>query len=213
MKKINLTIVALTALFTYSANAQTSFVTSADADNNDTNTFDQAMQVEVDELFILDVTDGLNNEVTNVKLDMGDVTQEAGTYDFASVVTDPMYLQYSSVVPSTGGTRTVDVGFVANSGNIPDNTELVIKFANGIQDAGDQAGNIGTVAGANQVVLEHNNNTAETLINSIGSAVTGSTGVAGLEMTYELQEAAGFDFGNYTAQTYNGTLRYTISSI
>ena len=194
MKKISLVTAALTALFAIDANAQ--------ADNNDINTFSQALTVDVPTLAMLDIEDASGAEVSAITLDLTDVTKEAGVYEFDSVETSPMWLNYTSVV-ADGQLRNITVGFDQNANDFPGGVKLVLNQSTFTADNGT----LGTAAGAIEVKPT---DVSVPVITGIGSVYTGQ-GQKGLQFTYSLAEDG--SFADYKAGTYNSTLIYTISGI
>ncbi len=112
--------------------------------------------------------------------------EEAGlALDFTNSKNDDLWLNYSSIVGSnTDPSRTIDVK-IEDGGAVPDG--LLLKVTAGA-DNGTGDGVMGSPVG--ELTLS---NTAQKIINGIGSCYTGSPEKNGHQLTYvlELNEAAG----------------------
>jgi len=210
MKKINLLIIALTALTAQNVIAQ---------DNDDTNTDQHKVEVTVPEVAILDIHDTTtgDDDATGdiISFDMTPSGEsgntEAGLYDFADIpVYNTLWLNYTSVV--TGAeTREITVDFAGAGSTFPDGMKLRITPLTSDVENPDN-GTAGAIVAAGFVELNVDDLNAGTaakqIVNTIGSVYTGND-ANGVNLEYSLLQDG--SFSDYKAGTYTTDVIYTLS--
>lgn len=214
MKKVNLLIVTLAALFANNVNAQ---------DNNDTNIASHSLDVNVPEVALLDIyDDNTGTEAGAVLFDMTNVTilgsnAEAGLYAFEDMSYSNLYLNYTSVVANAANTDGFDLTRQINvqlepGSTFPGNLDLrITPQAPQIVADGGTVASAGTVT-AGGVALGKSTaiGVDALLVDSVESVYTGDE-AQGVKLTYTLEQNG--NFAAYNAGSYQATITYTLTDI
>ncbi|WP_028663673.1 hypothetical protein [Runella zeae] len=168
----------------------------AQDDKDDTHT----IQITIPEVALLDIEPSGSK---NISLAFTAPT-EAGNPITAPTANNSLWLNYSSIVASTGETsRTVSVQIT--SGTVPSGADLTLQAA---APSGSNGG--GTIANSASSTLTLSGS-SQTLLTGIGSGYTGNGANNGHQLTYNLALASGaYSDLKYDAST-TVTVTYTIS--
>jgi hypothetical protein len=214
MKKINLLLVTVAALFACNANAQ---------DNSDVNIASHVLNVNVPEVALIDIYDSnTGTEAATVVFNMANATQtgvnrEAGLYAFSALSYTNLYLNYTSVVATAANgsgydlTRQINVQLEAGS-TFPASLDLrITPVAPSIIANGGTTDSAGTVTAAGVALGVTNAIGVDALlVTSIESVYTGDL-ARGVKLTYTLEQNG--NFALYRAGDYNATIKYTLTDI
>ncbi|EIA09703.1 hypothetical protein [Flavobacterium frigoris] len=214
MKKVNLLIVTVAALFASNVNAQ---------DNNDLNIASHVFNVDVPEVALIDIYDSnTGTEAATIVFDMADATQlgvnaEAGKYAFSALSYTNLWLNYTSVVATATNangydlTRQINVQLEAGS-TFPGSLDLrITPTAPALIANGGTTDSAGTVTGAGVALGVTNAIGVDALlVTSIESVYTGDL-AKGVKLTYTLEQNG--NFALYRAGDYSATIKYTLTDI
>ncbi|RXG30603.1 hypothetical protein [Leeuwenhoekiella palythoae] len=211
MKKATLFSTLFLAAILFSAQAQRADVTSFSTTANDYDSNVEVLNVEmvVPEVIVIDLEDGTGQEINQLQFDFRKMTAEleAGQINFDEIVSDPIYLQYTSIVTdNTSDRNKIDVSF---AGNIPAGVDLVLNVDPSFQNAPSNNGTPGTIRLSSMAF--NATNTTATLVDDIASVFTGSGAQNGILMNYSLQQNGSFT--DFEAGTYNSTITYTMTNM
>lgn len=166
----------------------------------DTDEASHTVTVEIPEIAIVDI----EGSSTALSLEP-EFSGEAGDgLDFtaASAQSQTLWLNYTSIVTASGTDVERTISVEVTSGTIPSGVDINLTAANP-----SGTGTVGSTTGA--VVLS--DQSAQTVIDGIGSCYTGDGTSVGSNLQYSLTESVTGDFSDMVEQSSSLTVTYTIS--
>lgn len=174
------------------------FGVSKAQDNNDQNTASHQVEITIPLVALVDV-EGPAGEAVKIDLD-ATFTGEAGEgLDFSAATNNELWLNYTSIVASSGATRKISVAIDANA--LPTGVSLNLSAATSTTGRG--------TLGAGQTVAL--STTSEDLVTGIESGYTGDGSGKGCNLTYSLDMADLDDYATLTESNSTVTVTYTIA--
>jgi hypothetical protein len=158
------------------------------------------VQITIPEVALLDIESGGSKNIILAFV----APTEAGNPLTAPTANTSLWLNYSSIVATTGSDASRTVTVQITTGTLPSGTSLTVQAA-----APTGANGGGTLAAAGSAVTL--SASSQTLLSGIGSGYTGNGANNGHQLTYNLEVAS----GNYANLKYDNsstvTVTYTIS--
>lgn len=172
-------------------------VTNAQDDADDFHT----IGISIPEVAIIDIES--TNASTHFNLVATAPTEAGLGLDFTGATNNKLWLNYTSIVPTSNAADQRTITAQITAGTIPTGLDLAVT-------ASTTTTGVGTVGASNGIQIL-DDVTAKTVINGIGSCYTEDGANKGSNLAYVLSMKSGTDIGDLVVASENLTITYTIS--